>query len=54
MRHSHRPIKTNYLKQIRGAQFVKLLIENAWTILIILALLAVIIYSIYIQFAHHI
>jgi len=54
MRHSHRPYKANQFQQIRETRFVKKLIENAWTILIILALLAVIGYSIYIQIAHHI
>lgn len=53
MRHFHRPFKANQLKHIRDTYFVRKLIENAWSILIILALLAVIIYSIYIQFAHH-
>ena len=54
MRNSNRPSKTNLLNQIREPEFRRKFIEYAWTILIILMLLAVISYSIYVQFAHHI
>ncbi len=54
MRGSHGSRKPIRFEQNRVSQAMHKIIANAWSILIILLLLAVIAYSIYTQIAHHI
>ncbi len=54
MHSTHYSLKTKRLKRNRVSQIIHKIIANAWSILIILLLLAIIAYSIYTQIAHHI
>ncbi len=54
MRNTRRSSKTNLLNQIREPEFRRKFLEYAWTVFIISVMLAMIIYGIYVQFAHHI